>query len=528
MASIKDIVENPHWIYRRYNAYWDFLLQSYEGGLEYTNSQISGTRNPSGILEGLFNIFVNGKKQETPTLSGNLFQHTKERSDDYNRRVNMSYYYNFCDPIIDIYNDHLFKKGITKDYGIIDSTIQQIDNDIDRVGSSIDEFRKSLAQKGQIYGHSYVVVDSPNLSKTEIITRQDQINNRAFPYLSIYSPQNVLNWALDEFGFPYWVLLRETKDANSDIETFDKNRTQEVYYRVWTRNDWKLYDSKYQIIQEGINPIGRVPIVCVFNKKSDKARNFLGISAIGDISFVARDIYNSCSELRQILRDQTFAFLALQGHADEYSELELGTGKGIVYPPERNKPEYVSPPSSNAEVYFNHIDRQIAKIYQLAKLEGGSVKFSEESVTDGQSGISKAWDFNQTNSSLATKASNLEDGETRIWELVALWEGKEFDGSISYPDEFSISSLMADLTELEKETRLQFGKTFNVEVRKAILQKKFPRKEESEIDAMVEEIKTEFSAANNQANDLASRVTSYFNNNRSTNTATGGQNKQGA
>ncbi len=55
-----------------------------------------------------------------------------------------------------------------------------------------------------------------------------------------------------------------------------------------------------------------VPVTVTFDKKSESVKNMLGISAIADISFIARDVYNASSELRQILRDQTFAFLTLQ------------------------------------------------------------------------------------------------------------------------------------------------------------------------------------------------------------------------
>jgi len=187
------------------------------------------------------------------------------------------------------------------------------------------------------------------------------------------------------------------------------------------------------------------------------------------------------------LRNQTFAFLAIQGDSSEYDELSVGTGKGLLYPADRNKPEYISPPSTNAEVYFSHIDRQISKIFQLAKLEGGSVQPVNQSAVE-QSGVSKAWDFNQTNSALAKKASNLEDGELKLWKMFASWQGKDFNGSITYPNEFSIQSLKSDLDEVEQSARVNLGKTFNIEVKKAIIQKKFPRLPDDKLSKIFKEI----------------------------------------
>lgn len=531
MIPIKDIIENPHPIHKRYVSFWYFLLQSYEGGVDYTNSMLLQASTNPGMLDSLWNYFVNGVQQNTQTIIGNLFKHPKERVEDYNRRINMSYYYNFCAPIIDIYSDHLFKQAVIEDFKEIQSTIDKVKDDIDRQGSSISEFRKSMADMAQLYGHCFVVVDSPMVSDTEVVeTLSDQIDKRLFPYLCLYSPMNVLNWSLDEFGSPHWVLLKETYDENSNPSEYKKDKRSECYYRLWTRDEWFLYDDDYELEDSGTHDLGIVPIVCVYDKKSKKARNFLGISSLSDIAFINRDIYNASSELRQILRDQTFAFLAVQGTSDEYSDLSIGTGKGLLYPEGRNKPEYVSPPSDNALTYFDHIDRQTSKIYQIAKLSAGvgsQAKASPSATVDGQSGVSKAWDFNQTNSSLSTKSSNLEDAELRIWHIFAAWEGKKFTGSISYPNEFSISSLVDDLTEAEQIARVSLGATFNTEVKKAIVRKKFPRMDESDIEAMDREIEALDSKLQNdklqtvKPTTMAERIAAFKNNTTTGGTKTG-------
>lgn len=486
---IKSMVEKPHPIYRQNRAYWDFLLQSYEGGFQYANAMITG-KNDTSDYRSLMRYYVNGVEQSIQTMSsGNLFAHPKEKNEDYQRRLEMSYYYNFCAPIIDIYKNHLFKDTVMVDWKNIEADLEPRMEDIDNKGSSIEEFRRELAEYIQLYGHSYVVIDQPKADR-EIITRQDQIDEGLFPYLTIYSPQQVINWSLDRFGNPYWVLLYEEGDSNIDPEQYDpkKQERPNCYFRLWTRTDWYLYDADYERVEEGFHGLGFVPITCAYDKRSKKVKNFYGISSVADIAFIARDVYNSCSELRQILRDQTFAFLALQGTASEYSELTLGICKGLLYPEGRNAPEYVSPPADNAQMYFNHIDRQVAKIYQLAKLEGGSAKFEGQDAVE-QSGVSKAWDFNETNSALSDKALNLEDAELRIWQQYAIIVGQnKFEGSVQYPNEFSVSSLMEDLNEAEKAARVQLGETFMKEVKKAIHKKKFPRADEKLLVQMEKEL----------------------------------------
>lgn len=500
--KIKQMVENPHRVYERYFDYWNFLIDSYEGGIDYTKSFVIN----SSIDQGNIIIKVNGK-QLSSYANTNLFQHPKEKNASYFDRVRMSYYYNFCSPIIDIYTDHLFKQGINANYAEIEDTVKLRAENIDRKGSSIMEFRKEVADLAQILGHVFVICDAP-MQGDNILTYKDVIDNDLFPYFSIHLPQNILNWSLDRWGQPYWVLVREYSDVNTDPNAYDRNSKDSVNYRLWTRNEWVLFDKDFEQIGAGVHNLGRVPMVCVFDKPSKKTRSFLGISSIADISFIARDIYNSCSELKQILRDQTFAFLAIQGDSKEYDELSVGTSKALLYPEDRNVPQYVSPPGENAQVYFTHIDRQISKIFQLAKLEGGSASFNGQVAVE-QSGVSKAWDFNQTNSALSKKASNLEDGETKLWQLFALWGSKEFDGSVQYPNEFSIQSLKQDMDEAEQAIRLNLGKEFNLEIKKAIIKKKFPRASEEDQNKMISEMEKQ--EAKGEGGRLIDRRPDLFN-----------------
>lgn len=501
LNPIEEMVKYPHPVYSGNFNYWRFLLDSYEGGVDYCNAMIPGQTGETSLKDFAVRIFVQGVEQKKQTASGNLFMHPKERTEDYQARLRMSYYYNFCAPVVDIYANHLFKDSVIEEFEDIEDSVEHVREDIDLKGSSIAEFRREVATNAQIYGHCFVVVDKPNNLPGKIVTLKDQIDNRAFPYATIYAPNCIVNWSLDAFGSPYWVLLREYVESNIDPMAFDQKKIKDYRYKLWTRTAWFSYDREFKPIAQGTHPVGEVPIVCIYDKKSLKEISFLGIATLADIAFVARDVYNSCSELKQILRDQTFAFLAINGVSSEYDEISVGTMKGLLYPEGRNVPQYVSPPADNAATYFTHIDRQVRKIYQLAKLEGGSA--TQEQTAEQQTGVSKAWDFNETNTALAKKALNLEDGERKIWQIFAKWEGKEFKGRIQYPNEFSMSSLMDDLIEAEKSAKLALGETFDLEVRKAIQKKKFPRATEKELETMEKEAK----AALGQQRDMEKQQT---------------------
>lgn len=502
--NIKSMVENPHPVYSRYINFWSFALDAYEGGLDYTRADVYQQQNTS-IID---TIKVNGKKLESAANS-NLFRHKKERSEDYKERIRMSYYYNFCAPIIDIYTNHLFSLPIITDYANIENTVELRKDNVDRCGSSLTEFRKELAETVQIFGHSFVVVDKPKAEQAPV-SLADQIERGLFPYFTNFAPYDVLNWAVDEFGRAHWVLLREVRSGNNDPSTFNADESVIVQYRIWTRSEWILFDSKYQEIDRGNHNLGMVPVEPVYNKKSKKQKSFLGISEIADIGFIARDVYNRCSELNEIIRNQTFSFLTVQGKSADYNEAEVGTSKALLYPEGMNTPSYVSPPADNARILMEQIDRQITKMFQLAKLSGGSaVQDGEVSV---QSGVSKAFDFHETNSALCKKAGQLEDAEQRIWRLFAKWEGHdEWDGSVIYPRDYNVKDLIADIDEAEKLIKIQLGEEFNARVKKEIIKKKFPRATDEEVDEMEEQARAK-EVNDNPAATLRSRLPGLFNN----------------
>ncbi len=503
MPNIKHLAENPHPIYVRNHAFWRFLLNSYEGGIDYNGAMVDEKSNDVNGIE----VRVNGEALRS-TADTNLFRHARERNDSYLERVDMSYYYNFCAPVIDVYTNHLFRHGVVGDFGSIDKLVEAKAKDIDRKQGSIEEVRRELAEVSQIYGHSFVVVDSPMVDK-EIFSLQDQIDNDVFPYLSVWHPQNIINWSLDAFGRPYFVLTKETVDTMTDpMANADKKNRFQNRYRLWTRDEWFVFGHDYEQTATGRHGLGIVPIVCAFDKQSKKAENFLGVSFIADIAFIARDIYNVSSELRQILRDQTFSILALQGDASDYPLVEVGTSKGLVIPRDVQMPQYIAPPPAPAETLMKHIDNQVSKIFQIAKLEGGSASFKGQSAID-QSGASKAWDFNQTNSALAMKAGNMEDAEMKIWNIWAKWQGKEFDGSVVYPRDFSVQSLKQDLDEAEQTMKMNISNEFNKEIKKAIVRKKFPRLQKEDLD----KIDSEIEAGQTTGNSLINRLPGLFNKN---------------
>ena len=98
----------------------------------------------------------------------------------------------------------------------------------------------------------------------------------------------------------------------------------------------------------------------------------------------------------------------------------------------------------------------------------GSVRATGTQIA---SGIALQTEFLLLYARLAEKADYLENAEEQIWGLFAMWQDKQFDGSVNYPDTFDIRDWANDLQFLQmaKSSGIK-SETFNKELDKQIAQ----------------------------------------------------------
>ncbi|MBI5234361.1 MAG: hypothetical protein HY880_08400, partial [Deltaproteobacteria bacterium] len=128
----KQELEKTHPEYQRFVAEWRFYMHSYFGGRLYR--------------EGDY-----------------LIRHPFESSANYARRKEISYYYNYCGPIVDIFVSHLFRHPAKRDFGSLDKDLlfKAFLKDADLEGSSFTQFMREAQRFSSIYGRVSIVVDRP-------------------------------------------------------------------------------------------------------------------------------------------------------------------------------------------------------------------------------------------------------------------------------------------------------------------------------------------------------------------------------
>jgi hypothetical protein len=405
---------------------------------------------------------------------GYLVRYDKEGVKKFDARKKIAYYVNFCSTVVDTYTGHLFKKTITRktEQEKLTRFLGSVNKNGDK---TFDELMQEAATAAGIYGFCYVAVDKPNQTAATKL-EEEQNNIRAYAYT--VTPENVVDWAVDENCDLKWVKVKEFVDVDDDHPLAERKTI--TRYRIWYRDKWELYDHEGGLTDSGeYNTGGKVPFVPVYNNQK-VGKTIIGVSDLQNIAPLNKRLYNLLSELDELLRMQTFAILTYPNSLDD-EDVKLGTDRILTYDPAGGgKPEYISPSNVSTKAYEERIKAVIDAIYRVAKLNytGGVQK----------SGVALAFEFEKTHQALLKKAGNLEDAEKKIIDMVAKWEEIESDYVVNYPDDFGISDTETELKIAFDALSLGLGDKYNKWEKKKIARGRMRNEDEATIKEVEDDI----------------------------------------
>ena len=319
---------------------------------------------------------------------------------------------------------------------------------------------REVQQNASIYGNCWVIVDKP---QSNAKTRAEELAQDIRPYVSIYTPENIVNWnyARSASGRFYLDLLVVVEDINSEraiIKVFTEETVST--YEVEDYNKEYL-EGKFKLLEEVPNPLGVIPAINVYNLRGNKRP--IGISDLADVAFLQQSIYNDYSEKEQLIRLSNHPSLVKTPNV----EASAGAGAIIEIPEDLDpalKPYIIQPSGQNLDGIMKCIQSKVDAIDRITHM--GSVRATGTQIA---SGIALQTEFQLLNARLSEKADYLENAEEQIWSLFARWLNKEWEGSVNYPDTFDIRDWANDLQYLQmaKASGIK-SETFNKEIDKQI------------------------------------------------------------
>ena len=403
MAYNRQEILDTHKDYQQNVSLWEYYIRSFNGGYDFMVGQY-------------------------------LNRYNLELDNEFNQRLANTPCDNHCKNIVQIYSSFLFRTKASRNFGNMaeEPTLERFLKDADLEGNNFNTVIKQAQNYASIYGHCFMILDKPKLQTN---TRAEELEQDIRPYLSIVTPENVLDWNFKRQMNGKYVLdylkIREEVDRKGG-----------TYIRVWYQDRVDtLYveDQKTDpvLIDTADNQIGKIPAVILYNAKSHKRG--IGQSDLVDISDLQRAIYNEYSEIEQLIRLTNHPSLVKTNSVNA----SAGAGAIIEMPDEMEpnlKPYLLQPSGQNLNAIMDSIGKKVESINRIAHT--GAVRNTKTQIS---SGIALQTEFELLNARLSEKADNLELAEEQIFEIYAEYQNTSFDGEINYPDTFNIRDYASDL-----------------------------------------------------------------------------------
>jgi len=427
MAYERQEILDVHKDYEESINKWEFYIRSFNGGFDYSAGQY-------------------------------LHRYNLELDNEYAKRLGNTALDNHCKNVVQIYSSFLFRVKPSRDFGSMqdDPILESFLKDADLDGNNFNTVMQQAQNYASIYGHVFLFLDKPNFTTN---TLAEEIENEIKPYLSIVTPENVFDWNFERQINGRYVLnymkVREEVDRNGG-----------TYFRIWTN---EKIDTVYQkanydepeLIDTVPNRLGKIPAVILYNSKSHKRG--IGMSDLTDIADLQKSIYNEYSEIEQLIRLTNHPSLVKTPGVNA----SAGAGAIIEMPDEMEpnlKPYLLQPSGQSLDSIMASIRNKVEAINRISHI--GAVRNTKTQVA---SGIALQTEFELLNARLSEKADYMQLAEEQLFKLFAMFQDKEFDGEINYPDSFNIRDYASDLVfyQQAKAVNIQ-SPTLNKEIDKEI------------------------------------------------------------
>lgn len=399
-------VTSTNRLYTRNRAQWQFLLQSYVGGDDYSRGE-------------------------------HLTKYVNETQSEYEARVLSTHLENHCKSVISTYVSFLFREHADREFNSLeyDPMLESFLEDADMDGRSFDAFMKEVAIWSSVFGHCWVLCVKPNVGAE---TKGDELAMDVRPYVNLISPLLVTDWTWNRLpnGRYNLTYFKYVEEGNESVSTIREWFTDQIH-------TWVVDHDSRSIIEHVIepNPLGEIPAIISYNFKSPVRG--IGLSDIVDIAKAQRTIYNLSSEVEQSIR--------INGHPAlvKTPGTEASAGAGAIIQMEDNldpglKP-YMLSVSTDINSIFTAITHVTGIIDKMANT--GSIRDTTAKI---MSGVSREHEFQLLNAKLSEKADNLELTEEQIFQWFAYYQGMSWDGEIKYPGSFAIRDTQSEMDTLVK------------------------------------------------------------------------------
>ncbi len=473
---------------------WEkFLLDAYAGTGGFQGKVRLPLAGFWGAGAGIYNRGWLDNAADESEIDTYLDRFPREDIAKFERRAAMAHYTNPVEPIVDIRLSYLHRRAPTY---VKAERVDAFRANADGQGRSWDALlHDTIHVRAEVLGWCPVLFDMP--SAGPVASRAEALERGIAPYAVPLFPGQVYDWAFER-GTLKWAKIGTWFEERADaLGPVTKVHEVAIWYRdrVETYEIVKGENARDEVRASAVrpHPWGEVPLRSCVHKPSQLPLR--GLSQIGSVAKLAKRQFNYLSELDEHLRSSTFALLQVPTNDPDKIGTVLG-GAGNALPIRHDSSveyKFLNPDTSIPAVYEARIAATDKAIERNAK-----TGYSANESKQVQSGISKAFSFENMNRSLADTAKHQAAFDQSCLRLVARMDGASDDevGAIivSPQTRFDVEELAAELENALAARSLPIGPTAVAEMTKRLVRQLLPNLDPdklAKIDAEVDQLALE-------------------------------------
>lgn len=495
----------------------NFLLDSYIGGGGFQNGLIPSPDAPfwgrrayergrSTWLTNREALLVPPQKNDPkPAQQSQLSYLVSFHGEDYDSyidRMKCSAYHNPVEGVVRFTNALLFQQDAQREY--LPPDIAGWITKADRRERHISHVGRNVALRGQIFGWGGTMLDLPQMKMNTLAENRSQ---GVAPYCIPLCPQEFLDWDMAPDGTILAVKIA-TMHEHPRASLLDMKLWEEhilfLYPDRWERyvilmppadfykgqpipeDAGRILTERYQA---GINPFDSVPVSFFAWDEGLGGVSSFGLPQIFNLAKVAWDLFQQNSELRRLMRDQTFATLVLpqptQGGVK--GNVAIGVGNFLSEPTTaKGLTRYISPSSGNAQIYEKRMEQTHEHFHTMAGVDSGTKKGGSETAE------AMRIRYQKTEAMLQNAAVNLENWELPLLRLAGQAYGirkQALDLMTVYrPKVFDVARFGTQINEAAQVLKLPWGKDVMSAIMKRTMRSALPNIGEKDLLAFDREI----------------------------------------
>lgn len=467
-AAGTEFVAQTHPLYDEWVAAWRLCGENYEGDGGYLDGQnlIPHPRE------------LNYQRQADGSVNFDVVTGAKQK---LVRRRQLARYDNFAQALTDIFCDHQYAKGVSRTFKNAkrpdDNFLRWIEN-VDGEGTHLDDWMKQQQVLAHTYGHLFTLMDRGPGLVAKPRTRAEQGGLQ----LRYYIPPDALDWLaprrhLTAIKFAEAVERSSLREPSTFSHAYRGSASSEnrddlnVEYLFYDAAGWSVFSGQGHKTRSGPHGFGELPVAVFYSKKRARIP-VLGRPLLRDPRLF-RDHFNLVSELRELLRSQTFSMLHIQLGDDESVETargRLGDHAGtdtVLFT--MGGATFIAPADGPVVALATQIEALERKMFRLLGLPYDGDSHEAES---GESRRIKAMDLNRTLAGHADEAERFEYAIARLFYIgyygrtAGLAKWADNPPVIKYPDEFNTEEILQVVEDTKAALGLQLGETAATLLRK--------------------------------------------------------------